>query len=191
MVQIKRNKKSINELDETIISVEIDGKLYDFKPSNHKGFTSNIFYNVDMDWFLKYPIHYVDYDVLNREIFILNLLNDNKIGWCPTLIYKTNSFLITNNCGNKLNSENIPDDYVSQLKIILSDLSKLNIQHNDMAGSGFNFTVCDSKLYLIDYGWSSYCNDMSCGIGIDSRDKPNIVFNDLDIINKIKYKYGK
>ena len=56
-------------------------------------------------------------------------------------------------CGERINNENIPDDWKKQLIIIHETLKRENIYHNDIKPD--NFTIKDNKIYLIDYGWAS------------------------------------
>lgn len=152
-----------------------------------KGSTSNILISNDKKLILKKINSHNEHDVLKREINILEILNDNKIDWCPQIINYTSEYIIMTYTGEQLCLNNIPNDYKSQMQKILDDLDKLNIQHNDIFHSieKVNLTVNNNKLYLIDYGWSSIDNDFSCKIGINDEKKPCGIFLDKDTIQKL------
>ena len=82
-----------------------------------------------------------------REKFLGTLLN--KFDWYPKLLFSDDSkkLLIFNYAGEPLTKENAPKD-VMQFNNIISDLEKLNIQHNDITEG--ELLVLNDKLYLCD-----------------------------------------
>jgi hypothetical protein len=98
-------------------------------PSPGRGLTSKVYIDKNKKYFLKKPIYTLDFDILKREIHVLTILNKNNIKWCPKLLYHNNELFITDYCGERVNENNIPSDYLNQANKILSDLKKLNIKH--------------------------------------------------------------
>jgi predicted Ser/Thr protein kinase len=158
-----------------------------FKIIPKSGSTSNYYVDFEKKYFMKIPTRYKSYNVLEREIYILKMLKNYK--WCPNLIYYDNNVIITEYCGEVLNVKNIPDDYELQIKKILSDLKKENIEHNDIhhGRKSIELLVKNKLIYLIDYGWCSINGDFSCGCDdISNKTKPHGITDDADIIKYIK-----
>ena len=64
-------------------------------------------------------IKYVKYDIYQREVHLLSLLNKH-VDWCPKLISKNDEKLefIMEYCGNIISNTNIPIDFNKQLQKI-------------------------------------------------------------------------
>jgi len=90
-------------------------------------------------------IHY------NSEKKCLNVLEEYDIS--PKIIDSDENSLLLSDCGERIDNENVPDDWKEQLITIHETLKYENIYHNDIKPD--NFTVKDKKIYLIDYGWAT------------------------------------
>ena len=90
-------------------------------------------------------IHY------NNEKECLTILEEYDIS--PTIMDSNDNSLLLSDCGERIDNENLPDDWKEQLITIHGILEYENIYHNDIKPD--NFTVKDKKIYLIDYGWAS------------------------------------
>jgi serine/threonine protein kinase len=90
-------------------------------------------------------IHY------NNEKNCLTVLEEYDIS--PKIMDSNDNSLLLSECGERIDNENLPDDWKEQLITIHEILEYENIYHNDIKPD--NFTVKDKKIYLIDYGWAS------------------------------------
>lgn len=152
------------------------------------GTTSRYLIDDNKKYFMKIPKDYKEYNILEREIYILSLLNKRKFEWCPLLLYSSGNKMITNYCGETVDADNLPDNYEIQVLKILDDLKKLNIKHNDIwfMGKTPELLVKNGKIYLIDFGWVSINDDFSCGINISNKKKPYVIANDYDVLEYLK-----
>lgn len=100
---------------------------------------------------------YMKYNVFERELFWLRRFKD--VEFIPNLTdYDENSKkLYLDFVGTHLNNLNKPKDLHEQLDIILNTLKEYNCAHNDI--NLLNILVKDSKIYLIDFGWSTFISD--------------------------------
>jgi len=105
------------------------------------------------------------YNVYKREKYIATLLKDYK--WFPSLLYfdDKNQILVFKNVGNPVDKNNLPDDFFYQFNNILSDLKKLNIQHNDIKMEEILIDN-EKNIYLSDFGWASVNGNLNCGLNI-------------------------
>jgi len=87
----------------------------------------------------------------NNEKESLKLLEEYDIS--PKIIDSNENSLLLSDCGERIDNENLPDDWKEQLITIHEILEYENIYHNDIKPD--NFSVKDKKIYLIDYGWAS------------------------------------
>ena len=110
----------------------------------------------------RYPQHY-DYDSqkfsnvvdklhFENELKILKLLEEYDIS--PKIIDSHERTLYLSDCGQELTKDNLPKDWKEQLLKIHQVLKSHFLYHNDIKSN--NFTVKNHKLYLIDFGWSSF-----------------------------------
>ena len=155
----------------------------------NKGATSDIYISDDKKYFLKKQSNYKNDDCLKREIHILKILNENKITWCPKLLYYDDKLFILNYIGNEISEYNIPNDYLQQINKIKLELNQLNIQHNDIKLE--ELLIKDNKIYLVDYGWASINNDYSCNNLFKNKMKLGKVFTFDDILDKLELLYNK
>ena len=155
---------------------------------NSHGATSDMYISKDNKYIKKVVKKFKEYDVLKREIYILKLLNKYNYKWAPKLISFNNNEIISTYCGEEANSDNIPDDYVTQINSILIDLKKHNIKHNDIKIN--EILIKDNKIHLCDFGWASINDDFSLGINISKTKKPYGIIKDSNIIHTL-YKIFK
>ena len=92
------------------------------------GKTSKYYIDKNSRYFMKKPVNILS--VLQREIYILKLLNQKKYKWCPKLLYHNHKIFITAHVGSQITAHNIPQNYHKQMKNILKDLKKCYIKHN-------------------------------------------------------------
>ena len=90
-------------------------------------------------------IHY------NNEKECLTILEEYDIS--PTIMDSNDNSLLLSDCGERIDNENLPDDWKEQLITIHGILEYENIYHNDIKPD--NLTVKNKKIYLIDYGWAT------------------------------------
>ena len=147
------------------------------------GCTSNVLISACKKHVRKKVINYIDHDCYEREIHILKILNSHGYIWCPKLEWHddVNKVLIMSYCGEMVTQQNLPPDYKSQIAIILTDMEKCNIRHNDIKYE--EVLILDGKIHLCDFGWASICNDLGCGIGLWEGEKPCGVIKDINIID--------
>ena len=135
------NKQNIKSGGAQISSHEIKffKKTYNRYPQ-HNDYDNQKFSNV------------VDQLHFENELKILKLLEKHDIS--PKLINSEGRTLYLSDCGQELCHDNLPKDWKEQLLNIYQILKSHFLYHNDIKSN--NFTVKDNKLYLIDFGWSSF-----------------------------------
>lgn len=153
----------------------------EFTRINKNGATSKYYVSNDKQYFMKQIIKYTNYEILKREVYILKLLNKHNFDWCPKFVFTNDKdIIITEWIGEVVNKNNIPDGFTQQSKKILSDLSSLNIRHNDIKHG--EILIKENKIFLVDFGWASFGDDFSLGGMCDNKIKPCGIFNDKNII---------
>ena len=137
---------------------------------------------------MKKPINILS--VLQREIYILKLLNQKKYRWCPKLLYHNHKIFITTHVGSQITARNIPHNYHKQMKNILKDLKNCHIKHNDIKLN--EILVKNDRLHLVDFGWATHYNDPSCGQkNIAPKINPGIIYKDGRILHLLNKLYRK
>ena len=111
-----------------------------FPEHNHNNYDNQKFSNV------------VDKLHFENELKILKLLEKDNIS--PIIIKSEVQTLYLSDCGQELSKENLPNDWRQQLLKIYQTLKSHFLYHNDIKSN--NFTVKDNKIYIIDFGWSSF-----------------------------------
>lgn len=147
-------------------------KIFDFmnKPENqvsvssHGAFVTRHDLKIFKKTYNRYPKHnqdnydnqkfsnVVDKHHFENELKILKLLEDHSIS--PRVIDSEEQILYLSDCGQELCNENLPDNWKEQILNIYQVLKSNFLYHNDIKCD--NFTVRDNKIYLIDFGWSSF-----------------------------------
>lgn len=100
---------------------------------------------------------YQYYNVFEREVFWLKRFKD--LDFIPNLISTNDDkkIIATEFVGDKITNLNIPNDFEKQLDNINKKIKEYNCQHNDINDD--NFLIKNGKIYLIDFGWSTFIDD--------------------------------
>lgn len=138
--------------------------------------------------FIKYIIRKQNYQVYEREKYLASILK--RFDWYPKLLYSDddNNFFIFSNAGIPITLENKPHDLAKQFNIILNDLKRVNVQHNDIKLTEILLDKND-KIHLCDFGWGSVNDDLGCGIGLwscNKKDKPGGYHDDATTLKRLK-----
>lgn len=178
MLPFKKNIKIIVDKDKIIAN----GNKYNYTELT-SGVTSKVYLTKDNKYIFKKIIKYITHDVFEREVYILDLLNKNNFLWAPELINfdDKNKIIMMSYCGNIMNEDNKPDDYLDQFKKILADMESINLQHNDIK-KGKEILVKDNKIFICDFGWASINNELGCHAGYWNEDKPSGIIDDKKIL---------
>lgn len=161
----------------------------EFEKITTDGLSSEYYLDKDKKYFLKKPILFSEYDILKREIFIYHFLEKNNIDWCPKLLSYNDEMILLSYCGERINRNNKPKDFIQQINKIEKDLNRLKIKHNDIfKNDRTELIVKEDKIYLCDFGWCSIGDDFSCGINISNKPKPNHCFNNFRKLKKFLIK---
>ena len=101
--------------------------------------------------------HYWDRKVMERELVVLNYLNQVQGFPIPRVIGANwpDKVLTLSYCGISLRTciarkEVLPSDYEFQINQIAHRMDLFKVYHNDLSLS--NFTVMNNQIYLIDFG---------------------------------------
>lgn len=157
--------------------------LLPYKFSSH---TSDIVIDKRKGIVIKRVRRFIDKDVYEREVYILQLLNSSGFDWCPRLLGTDPSSrsLTMSYCGERLTRRNQPADAKEQFARILSDMRSIGMRHNDIKASE---VLVDrrGRLRLCDFGWATLDGSLSCGIGLWDGKKPHGSVEDDFFINRI------
>ena len=135
---------------------------------------------------------YLDYNLIDNEWRVL--LDCHSKHFPKILDFDENNRTIcVEDCGETINYNNLPEDWMDQLTQILSDLKKYHIIHRDIKID--NLMVKDGIIRLIDFGWAilegeaDHKEPPSC---LGYPNKPSYGFDDgysmRMIIRQIQYK---
>jgi len=151
---------------------KINGVNVKFDKINKKGATSKYYISECKKYFLKEPINYLKYDILKREIFILEILKKyNK--YFPKIIYYDDKCIITEYISSiKLTKESMPENWEEQINEILEILSYEKIRHCDIKYE--EILLNDNNIFIVDFGWAKYKNTFSCEKRFCNLNKPCI-----------------
>lgn len=116
------------------------------------GHTSFYFTDSNNKYFMKFPVSYLEHDILNKEIFFLKKLE--KYDCFPKLVFYNNFLLVTEYIGENIKKETIPKDILFQINNINNIFKKEKIIHCDIKIN--EMLIKDDKLYIIDFGWARY-----------------------------------
>jgi tRNA A-37 threonylcarbamoyl transferase component Bud32 len=170
------NKNKINLIDNTL---KINNKIIKIENIGN-GTTSQIFKDLNNTFIIKKIIEYKNYNIFEREIFILKLLNNKNINVPKLLWYDyINQIIIMTYCGTSLTEEIFESNknYKEQLSNIIKELKKLNIKHNDIKYNA-EILLLNNTIYLCDFGWATLNDLWNCDINISNKKKPCIITND-------------
>ena len=112
---------------------------------------------------------FIDKDVYEREVYILQLLNSYGFDWCPRLLGTDPSSreITMSYCGERLTRSNQPADTKEQFDKILSDM-----RHNDIKATEL-LVDRRGRLRLCDFQWATIDGSLACGIGLWDGKKPH------------------
>lgn len=175
-VKISRNNTPIDttfQVDQLKKFGSINSKNFSDKTYARWSATSKVQFDENRTFVWKPITKYKKYDVLDREVCILNHLSN--FSWAPKLLWHNSSGLVTNYLGGEpLSAYKIPLDYKEQLQKIVDDMKSVGINHGDIYKRCH--PKCDTKkkenenydvmvqeesgktfasLSLIDFGWAT------------------------------------
>lgn len=160
--------------------VNFDNKTLQIVNLKSNSATSQIYKDTNNTIVIKKIIKFKDYNVFEREIHILTLLNKANINVPKLLYYDYNKqIIIMSYCGipiNKLVFES-NNNYKKQLSDIIKELKKNNIKHNDIKHNS-EILLLNNKIYLCDFGWATINNNLHCNINLCNKPKPCGIIND-------------
>lgn len=150
------------------------------------GYTADVKYYPESGYVTKEFIRYHKYSIYEREVFWLLYLNYKKYSWCPKIIYHDDrkKIIYMTYVGNRITKENTPENWCQQLTDILRDLENEELTHNDIKPE--DILVLNGKLFLIDYGWMCWKNDLSCAGRFSDKQKPGESYPDNSAISRLR-----
>jgi predicted Ser/Thr protein kinase len=162
------------------IKLPINNENIVFKKIEKKGFTSFYFVDDEKKYFLKIPYRCLTHDILKRELFILEKLK--KYNRFPKVVYSDTFSIVLEYIGEVIKKQTIPIDILFQINEINNILKKEKIKHTDIKLD--EMLIKDNHLFLVDFGWATYNNLLSCSNGFSSKEKPGLD-KETDINNMI------
>tara|TARA_B110000285_G_scaffold123380_1_gene139423 strand:- start:77 stop:670 length:594 start_codon:yes stop_codon:yes gene_type:complete len=131
---------------------------------------SNIYITYDKQYVFKKVTSFIEYNVFERDVYLLNYLN-SVCDFVPKLINydEDRKIIMMSYCGSPLTELN--KNIIDQMKNMEETLKMHNVKHNDIKIYE-EILILNNKLYLCDFGWGSIGNDHSCNIGLWSGKKP-------------------
>tara|TARA_B000000477_G_scaffold103377_1_gene92858 strand:+ start:1720 stop:2313 length:594 start_codon:yes stop_codon:yes gene_type:complete len=171
------NKETkINLLNDTVKFNNTTTKIIELKKSG----TSKVYKDINNTIVIKKIVKYQDYNVFEREVHILKLLNSKNIN-IPKLLYYDikNQIIIMSYCGIPINKQVFQsnNNYKNQLSNIIKELKKLNIKHNDIKHNS-EILLLNNTVYLCDFGWATINNNLHCNINLCNKPKPSGIIDD-------------
>jgi len=122
-----------------------------------------------------------------RECFWLKKLASS--GAVPAFINCDNEAreILMADGGDPITPETLPDDWKSQMTRILTVLEENDCRHNDLSEG--EVLVKDGIIKIIDFGFASLGDDVTCG-GRFTKDTKNRIYQDKYIVNLIDFLMG-
>jgi serine/threonine protein kinase len=118
----------------------------------HKGATSIV--SLGDGTVEKKQYRFKNHDLIANEARILRLLSGENF---PKIISHDETTLKTDDCGESLRPENLPENWKEQLIEIILQLKTLGIVHRDIRLD--NLMVKDEVIKLIDFGWARLASE--------------------------------
>jgi tRNA A-37 threonylcarbamoyl transferase component Bud32 len=174
------------------MKISINNTKFDFFENvNNKlyGATSEIYVSTKKEVVIKKVKSYLEYNVYEREKYVLSFLNTMKVDWCPKLLHydDDDKILIMTYCGDMITLKNKPTTFSKQFTDVMNDLKAFKMKHNDIKEN--ELLVFNNKLYLCDFGWCSINDHLSCGIGLWDGEKPCNYFTDERVYQRLNYLF--
>jgi tRNA A-37 threonylcarbamoyl transferase component Bud32 len=173
------------------MKLHINGTQYEFEKINKSstGATSDVFISTNKELVIKKVKSYLEYNVYEREKYVLTFLNNMKVDWCPKLMdyNDDDKILIMTYCGKMITQKTKPTTFSQQFTDIMNDLKSFKMKHNDIKVS--ELLVLNDKLYLCDFGWCSINDHLSCEIGLWDGEKPCNNYTDKTVYKRLHYLF--
>lgn len=90
--------------------------------------------------------------LMDREVFWLRQLAD--FDRTPNIINVVDDTITMTYVGERINKENIPNDWKQQIEYIYNSLQKYQCSHNDIKPD--ELLVKDNTINIVDFGWSTF-----------------------------------
>ncbi len=133
--------------------------------------------------FSRHGVEYETGQIIEREIYFLKLLEDED--HFPRILATGKDFFEMTFSGNRINKNNIPDDYDNQIIEIATSLEKFKITHRDIKQQ--NLLVNNRRLILIDFGWAVHPDKHSpCPQDQEHSIPKENIYNNLFALQNIK-----
>ncbi len=107
---------------------------------------------------IKKTIYRKRQEKFEKELKALNILDKYK--HFPKIIKSTKQdfSIYMTYCGDRISSNNIPDNWEQQVQYITKSINETNIVHGDINPG--NICVYENKIYLIDFGNIRFYEDL-------------------------------
>ena len=118
--------------------------------------TSDVYFDATRTLVLKKYRHHLVHTPRERETCVLQKLQ--QFPWAPRLFCTGTDYILTSYSGQPACQERLPQDYMTQMATILSDIQSVGVRHNDLhKGYETDFLMDErtGRLSLVDYGWAS------------------------------------
>ena len=152
----------------------IGGKLIVFKPHRFcKSRTCQTYLSEDGLLVLKHIRRYQEYDIYEREVYILRHLLAQGIDWCPRIVASddNNQDIIMSYSGDCIKRGNKPPDWREQVERIIDDMNRMTLVHGDLTKK--EVLVDDKgKIHVVDFGWSMLNGSYTMGACLWNGDFP-------------------
>jgi thiamine kinase-like enzyme len=134
--------------------------------------TSTFIVNKELNTIRKKVNQWLEFDVLNREVYWYKLFTPSK--HIPKYVDSDKESITIEYVGNLLTKQNLPDNWKEQIEEILSILKDNNCSHNDIRPA--NLLVNQEVIYLIDFQWSTKLDEpipenWPSGLGCEFKSK--------------------
>ncbi len=130
-------------------------KYFPFISNNIRTTTSIITINHENGTVEKETIRYLEFNIVDNEVYWLQKLNNFK--HTPNIINHSKNKITLSYAGEPITSLNLPQDWKNQIKTILEKLIEINCSHNDIKPT--DLLILNQKIMLIDFQWANKINE--------------------------------
>lgn len=159
------------------MEVIINGKPVKFIRKYVSGATSSYYFDADNQYFLKRIINYQRWHVLEREVYILKMLQRYPTHF-PKYVTHSYNYIVMKWAGDKLTCKNKPRNIAVQIEEILHILASNHIRHDDIK-DGELLVHPNGQLVLVDFGWALINGSLTFGTTMVEGMRPDIKYQDL------------